>query len=161
MIRAKSINANFHRSSIIAYISLLCYSVIMTTIKTFNDFDILKEHVEKLETLAITEPTEIQKKVIPLILDNKNVIFQSETGTGKTFAFLLPLLKKIDVANKNVQLIIIAPTQELASQIKAQIQLLDFAHVALFFGGSPIKRQIEKLKEKPLVVVGTAERIFA
>ncbi len=127
---------------------------------TFNSLDLSQEYCEKLEQLGITIPTGIQQQVIPLIKNNKNIIFQSETGTGKTFAYLLPLLEKINPNILQTQLIIIAPTHELASQIKTQIQLVSDIKTALLIGGAPIKRQTELLKEKPLIVIGGPARLM-
>lgn len=119
---------------------------------------------ENLKKAEITEPTAVQKETIPLIFENKNLLFQSETGTGKTLAFLIPLLTNIEKnpsENKSVQLIIVSPTHELASQIKGQVALCTTeTKCALFIGSAPIKRQIETLKEKPAVVAGSAARII-
>ena len=93
---------------------------------SFTQLGINQSLTEKLNSLKITEPTEVQKKVIPLINENKNLMFQSETGTGKTFAYLLPLIQKLEAEEnpkKEVKLLIASPTYELASQIKTQVQL--------------------------------------
>lgn len=132
-----------------------------------NVFKMLQENlVTKLNELKISEPTKVQAKVIPVLLEEKNLVFQSETGTGKTFAYLLPLLSNLqkltESENKNekhVRIIICAPTFELASQIKSACQSISDVKTALFIGGSPIKRQTETLKEKPEVVIGTPVRL--
>lgn len=132
-----------------------------------NVFKMLQENlVTKLNELKISEPTKVQAKVIPVLLEEKNLVFQSETGTGKTFAYLLPLLSNLqkltESENKNekhVRIIICAPTFELASQIKSACQTISDVKTALFIGGSPIKRQTETLKEKPEVVIGTPARL--
>ncbi|MGL4981397.1 MAG: DEAD/DEAH box helicase, partial [Treponemataceae bacterium] len=145
----------------------------------FIDFLVDSAYIDLLALRNINEPTEIQSKVIPLIAQKKNIIFQSETGTGKTFAYLLPLctnifnIKKSDIEQKkplkqNSKIIILSPTLELASQIKRQVDLLHEKienktakiSAALIAGGSPLQRQFDKLKEKPEIIVGTAERIF-
>lgn len=132
-----------------------------------NAFSILPENLlQKLEALNIKEPTKVQQKVIPIIFEGKNIVFQSETGTGKTFAYLLPLIAKLEklheTENKNehhIRIIICAPTFELASQIKTAIQSVSEIKTALLIGGAPIKRQTELLKEKPEIVVGTPARL--
>ena len=132
-----------------------------------NVFKMLQKNlVTKLNELKISEPTKVQAKVIPVLLEEKNLVFQSETGTGKTFAYLLPLLSNLqkltESENKNekhVRIIICAPTFELASQIKSACQSISDVKTALFIGGSPIKRQTETLKEKPEVVIGTPARL--
>ena len=135
----------------------------MDSIKTFSELKIEKKYTERLAQNQIMEPTAIQTQAIPEILHGTSLIFQSETGTGKTLAYLIPLLQnieKLENSKKEVRIVIIAPTIELASQIKTQVSLLTDEKVALFVGGAPIKRQIEILKEKPLVVIGGAARIL-
>lgn len=129
---------------------------------TFASLGIKEELIQKLESLSITEPTLVQTKIIPLVSENKNIMFQSETGTGKTFAYLLPLLQKIEASeNKtDVSLMIVSPTYELASQIKVQCQLVSKTKCALCIGGTPIARQIELLKEKPQIVIGGPARLL-
>lgn len=116
--------------------------------------------IEALEKKGITEPTKVQQTVIPAIRTKEHVIFQSETGTGKTLAYLLPLFEQFDLNSKAVQLLIVAPTHELSSQIKTEIQSVSDFKVALCIGGAPIKRQTESLKEKPQVVIGGPVRIM-
>ena len=115
--------------------------------------------LEKLEKKGIFEATPVQKTVIPRLKSNENILFQSETGTGKTLAFLIPLLEKINSQEKGVQLLIVAPTHELASQIKMETQSISDFKVALLIGGAPIKRQVELLKEKPSIVIGGPARL--
>ena len=116
--------------------------------------------LDKLAEKGIVEPTAVQKQVIPEIKSGKNILFQSETGTGKTLAYLIPLLENISQEEKKVQIVISAPTHELASQIKSEIQSISDIKVALLIGGAPIKRQQELLKEKPLVVIGGPVRLL-
>lgn len=122
--------------------------------------------IQKLASLSITKPTAVQKQVIPVIADGEHVVFQSETGTGKTYAYLLPLIQNIENQNKEageskaVKLIIAAPTYELASQIKQMIQSVSELKAELCIGGAPISRQIELLKKKPSVIVGNPARII-
>lgn len=127
-----------------------------------NCFDLLSPEIkERLEKLNILTPTPVQNEIIPQILENKNVIFQSETGTGKTFAYLLPIIKKIEENDDklNVKAIIVAPTFELASQINQAAKSVTDRKTALIIGGAPVKRQIEVLKEKPQIIIGTTARL--
>ncbi len=127
-----------------------------------NCFDLLSPEIkERLEKLNILTPTPVQNEIIPQILENKNVIFQSETGTGKTFAYLLPIVKKIEENDDklNVKAIIVAPTFELASQINQAAKSVTDRKTALIIGGAPVKRQIEILKEKPQIIIGTTARL--
>ncbi len=85
-----------------------------------NSFDLISQEIKvKLAEQNITTPTNVQNKIIPMIFEHKNVLFQSETGTGKTFAYLLPLVERLerDTDHTSVKIIITAPTFELASQI--------------------------------------------
>lgn len=128
-----------------------------------NTFSLLNESLQKkLEALNITKPTKVQEKVIPQILENKNIIFQSETGTGKTFAYLLPLVNQLEKDDDKIKarILIIAPTFELASQINIAAKSITERKTALFIGGTQIKRQIEQLKEKPQIICGNAARII-
>lgn len=132
-----------------------------------NAFTLIPENLtEKLNSLKITEPTKVQQKIIPLLLEGKNLVFQSETGTGKTFAYLLPLIARLQKNaetekpnEKYVKIIVCAPTFELSSQIKMAVQSISSVKTALFIGGAPIKRQTEALKEKPEIVIGTPARL--
>ena len=132
-----------------------------------NIFNLIPQNItEKLNSMNIAEPTKVQQKVIPILMEGKNLVFQSETGTGKTFAYLLPLItrlqKQAETENpneKHVKIIICAPTFELSSQIKMAVQSISSIKTALFIGGSPIKRQTETIKEKPEIVIGTPARL--
>ncbi|MGN0027823.1 MAG: DEAD/DEAH box helicase [Clostridium sp.] len=131
----------------------------------FKNLKINENLIKGLNIIGIEEPTEIQKEVIPVALDGENLIGQSETGTGKTLAYLLPTLEKIDISKKEMQCIILAPTHELAIQINntinelKQVASLDITSTALI-GSANIKRQIESLKAKPHIIVGSAGRIL-
>lgn len=131
----------------------------------FKNLKINENLIKGLNIIGIEEPTEIQKEVIPVALDGENLIGQSETGTGKTLAYLLPTLEKIDISKKEIQCIILAPTHELAIQINntindlKQAASLDITSTALI-GSANIKRQIESLKAKSHIIVGSAGRIL-
>jgi ATP-dependent RNA helicase CshB len=130
----------------------------------FNQFQ-FKPFVNKaIENLGFLEPTEIQKKMIPLILKNKSAIGQSQTGTGKTHSYLLPILNRIDPNLSEVQAVITAPTRELAQQIYGEVLKVakesdDEMTARCFIGGTDKQRTIEKLKVQPHVVIGTPGRI--
>lgn len=131
----------------------------------FLDIGVEAEFVNALEGIGITEPTLIQQQAIPEALKGKNIIGQSATGTGKTFAYLLPILQKLDLTSNAVQAVILAPTYELAMQIFHQTELLIKSSgknisCASLIGGANINRQIDKLKKKPQVIVGSAGRIM-
>ena len=118
---------------------------------------------QKLAEIGITEPTAVQAQAIGPIMDGKNVVFQAATGSGKTLAFLLPLLQKIEAEPnpaKAVRLVIVSPTFELASQLRQAAAQVSQLKSGLFIGGAPLKRQIDALKEKPAIVVGTPSRLL-
>lgn len=133
----------------------------------FQTFGFQSFILNAIEKLGFYEPTEIQKKLIPIILKGESAIGQSQTGTGKTHAYLLPILEKINHQKNEVQAVITAPTRELASQIYHEILKItehkskDEEIVArLFIGGTDKQKAIEKLKKQPHIVVGTPKRIF-
>lgn len=130
-------------------------------ITDFLSLGIDENFIQKLNKLNITVPTEIQQKTIPLILKKSNLMFESETGTGKTLAYLLPLVQNLE---NNLlpedKIIILSPTYELSSQIKTTANLITELKSSLFIGGAPIKRQIESLKEKPHIITGNPSRIL-
>ncbi|MBU6135526.1 DEAD/DEAH box helicase [Clostridium tertium] len=133
--------------------------------KSFENLKINEKIISGLNAMGIKEPTEIQEKIIPLALEKTNLIGQSETGTGKTLAYLLPIIENIDINKKEMQCIILAPTHELAIQINNTINELKKASgleitSTPLIGSANIKRQIDNLKAKPQILVGSAGRIF-
>lgn len=127
-----------------------------------NVFNQLSEEIiERLKNLSIFSPTKVQNQIIPQILNGENVLFESETGTGKTFAYLLPLIEKLEKIQENqkIKIIIIAPTFELASQINQTCKSITSRKTSLIIGGVPLSRQIEYLKQKPEIIIGTSARI--
>ncbi|MBS4217132.1 DEAD/DEAH box helicase [Bacillus sp. FJAT-49711] len=118
-----------------------------------------------IEELKFSEPTEIQKKIIPLVLKGENAIGQSQTGTGKTHSYLFPLLESINSNIQQVQAVITAPTRELANQIYQEILKIvkhdeeNKISAKCYIGGTDKQRDIDKLKQQPHVVVGTPGRI--
>ncbi|OIK16579.1 DEAD/DEAH box helicase [Bacillus sp. MUM 116] len=122
--------------------------------------------IDALNHLGFYQPTEIQEKMIPLVLKAENAIGQSQTGTGKTHAFILPILEKIKPEIQQVQAVITAPTRELASQIYHQILKItehcspdQSIMTRCYIGGTDKQRTIDKLKVQPHIVVGTPGRI--
>ncbi len=126
-----------------------------------------KELLKKKEVLRVIEenkytiPTEIQEKIIPLILDGNDVLGQSQTGTGKTLAFAGPILETIE-ETKELQTLILAPTRELAIQISREFE--DYSkytniNVTCVYGSSSIENQIKDIKKGPEIVIGTPGRV--
>lgn len=110
------------------------------------------------------EPTPIQERTIPSVLEGKDVIAKAQTGTGKTLAFVLPILEKIDVQNSDVQALILTPTRELAQQItkeiKKMMENLEGVNVLAVYGGQDVEHQLKKLKGAQHIVVATPGRLL-
>jgi superfamily II DNA/RNA helicase len=131
---------------------------------TFSDLELNDALVQALDKKEFRAPTAIQCTAIPALMNGVDASICSPTGTGKTLAYLLPILNGIDVASKDLQLMIFTPTHELASQVIDEIRSL--AQLSglpirsqLLIGGVSNKRQIENLKKKPHVVAGSAGRM--
>ncbi|MDR0268302.1 DEAD/DEAH box helicase [Paenibacillus sp.] len=117
---------------------------------------------DRLSEYGITEPTPVQTETIPAILKGTDVLARSQTGTGKTLAYLLPILQGIDTEAKSTQKLVIAPTQELAMQIVREGEKYGQSRgiqVLGLIGGAALKRQVEKLKLHPQLIVGTPGRV--
>jgi ATP-dependent RNA helicase CshB len=132
----------------------------------FEHFSFQPFIIEAIKALRFYKPTEIQERIIPSILRGESVIGQSQTGTGKTHAYLLPIIEKIDPDHEAVQAVITAPTRELATQIYHEIlKIIKFCPsdkqitARCFIGGTDKQKAIEKLKTQPHIVVGTPGRI--
>ncbi|GKU84651.1 DEAD/DEAH box helicase [Niallia sp. NCCP-28] len=129
----------------------------------FQDLGISAATMKSLKRMGFEEATPIQAETIPLSLQHKDLIGQAQTGTGKTAAFGVPLVDKVDVANEVIQGIIIAPTRELAIQVSEELYKIGFGkrtRVLSIFGGQDINRQIRALKKNPHIIVGTPGRIL-
>lgn len=133
---------------------------------SFKQFQFQPFINEALAEKGFEEPTEVQEKLIPIIQKGKSVIGQSQTGSGKTHTFLLPLMDKVKPTIDEVQIVITAPSRELANQIYQEAQqLARFSQpeirVSNFVGGTDKQRQLNKLKhQQPHVVIGTPGRIL-
>ena len=132
---------------------------------SFEQIGLDKKLVAGLAKAAITIPTPVQAAVIPEVLQGRDVIGHSATGTGKTLAYLLPLFQKIESGKREVQAVVLAPTHELVMQIFRQAELLAQnsgipVAAAAIIGEVNIARQIEKLKEKPHLLIGSAGRVL-
>ncbi len=130
----------------------------------FASLGLSDSFAEKLEQLGYTEPTPIQAQAIPPLLQGEDVLGQAQTGTGKTAAFALPLLERIDLSQKHPQVLVLAPTRELAIQVAGSFE--KYAedkrqlHVVPIFGGQDYQIQLRQLKRGPQVVVGTPGRVM-
>ena len=129
----------------------------------FNKFKLSDEIMRAIEGLGYKKPSEVQGRVIPEIMLNKDLLVKSQTGSGKTAAFAIPLCEKIDWEENKPQVLVLSPTRELAVQVSD-----DFINIGRFkrikcvpvFGKQPISEQARALKQKTHVVVGTPGRIL-
>ncbi len=131
---------------------------------TFKDFHLSPEMLSILDELGFTQPTEIQSKAIPLLLSQKRIDFhgQAQTGTGKTLAFGIPLLQKVDKTLNHPQSIILAPTRELAVQIYDSLSIIGKKlgiKMAVIYGGVSMEEQVRTIKRGVQIIVGTPGRI--
>jgi superfamily II DNA/RNA helicase len=127
----------------------------------FSDFDFSPVLMDNIKNKGYLKPTSIQDEIIPHILDGRDVLGVANTGTGKTAAFALPLINQI-LLDPSKRIIILAPTRELAQQIKQEIRSFTFGlrvYVALAIGGAYIREQILDIKRDPHIIVGTPGRI--
>ncbi|GAE45604.1 cold-shock DEAD-box protein A [Mesobacillus boroniphilus JCM 21738] len=129
----------------------------------FQDMGISPATLKAVKNMGFEEATPIQAETIPISLQNKDVIGQAQTGTGKTAAFGIPLVEKIKKENHNIQGIIIAPTRELAIQVSEELYKIGAGKrvgVLAIYGGQDINRQIRALKKGPHIIVGTPGRLL-
>jgi ATP-dependent RNA helicase DeaD len=135
----------------------------MTTLK-FTELNLSNEIIKAVSDLGFEEATPIQSLAIPKVMTGLDIIVQSQTGTGKTAAFGIPVLEKIDSKNKKVQAIILCPTRELAIQVSEELKLFskykrDISIVPVY-GGQPIQRQMQALSKGAQIVIGTPGRVI-
>ena len=129
----------------------------------FAGFGLSEEILETLRLLKYEAPTPIQKEVIPLVLAGKDVIAKSQTGTGKTAAFAIPICEKVIWEENRPQALVLEPTRELAVQVREELFHVGRKKrlkVPAVFGGFPIDKQIQTLKQKSHIVVGTPGRVM-
>lgn len=130
---------------------------------SFSALGITPELTALLKENGIASPTPVQRQTIPLLLKDQDVIAQAQTGTGKTLAFALPMLQRVNVNKEQVQALILTPTRELAIQITAEIKKLApvvGASVLAAYGGQDVDAQIRKLQRAPHIVVATPGRLI-
>lgn len=131
--------------------------------KNFLELKINEKLCKTLKEIGIVEATPVQEEAIPVIRSGKDVVVQAQTGTGKTLAFLLPIMEKIKVNAPVVQALIVAPTRELALQITSVAQKIgkDLGIRSLtVYGGQALDRQIHKIEQEPHIIIGTPGRLL-
>ncbi len=130
----------------------------------FKDLGLSEKMLKVLEEKGYAYPTTVQKLAIPEFMEWKDVVVKAPTGTGKTFAFGIPMIEHIDASLAEIQGLILAPTRELAMQIGEELRgLLDYyqgIRVAVLYGGAGMEGQIRQLEKKPQIIVATPGRLM-
>lgn len=132
-------------------------------VSAFEELGLLPQFVQAVEKLGFEEPTPIQRAAIPALLNGRDVIGQAQTGTGKTAAFMFPLLQRVQPRQGAVQALVLAPTRELANQVaNAASQMANYSPLRVLpvYGGQPYQIQIRQLERGVDVVVGTPGRLL-
>ncbi len=129
----------------------------------FAELGLTQATLDALADMGFVDPSPIQQRAIPLLLEGKDLVGQARTGTGKTAAFGLPILERIDPKNRAVQALVLCPTRELASQVATEVERmaknLDL-EVLPVYGGSDMDKQVQKLRKGVQFVVGTPGRVM-
>ncbi|WDV46700.1 DEAD/DEAH box helicase [Clostridiaceae bacterium M8S5] len=129
----------------------------------FEELPISEKLLKGIKDMGFEEATPIQTKSIPYILEGRDVTGQAQTGTGKTAAFGIPILEKINTKDKSIQCMVICPTRELVIQVADEIRkMAKYLHdikILPIYGGQPIQRQINALKKRPQIIIGTPGRV--
>ena len=130
----------------------------------FEDMDLSKEILKAVQTMGFTEPSTVQARTIPLMMEGVDINAIAPTGTGKTCAFGIPMLEYVQLKDSRVQEVVLAPTRELALQIGEELtQLAKYiqgVRIAVLYGGQSISKQITLLKRKPQIVIATPGRML-
>ena len=130
----------------------------------YKDMGLSEATMKALDKKGFTQATPIQGGAIPYFMDWKDVVAKAPTGTGKTFAFGIPMVEHVDPASSDVQALILAPTRELAIQIRDELRDLcafrEGVRTVCLYGGQPIEKQLTQLKNKPQIVVATPGRLM-
>jgi ATP-dependent RNA helicase DeaD len=129
----------------------------------FSELNISESTLRSVKRMGFEEATPIQEGTIRFAIEGRDVLGQAQTGTGKTAAFGIPLIEKIDPKNPNIQALVIAPTRELAIQVSEELYKVGYdkrVKLLSVYGGQEIGRQIRALKNKPQIIVGTPGRIL-
>ncbi|MCL2122377.1 MAG: DEAD/DEAH box helicase [Clostridiales bacterium] len=130
----------------------------------FTDLQVSPELLRAIDSLGLSVLTEIQEKTIPVMMEGRDVIGKAPTGTGKTFAFGIPIIERINKESARVQALILSPTRELCLQIcddlRSLAKYMPEIRIVAAYGGQPIKKQLSALSKRPQIVVATPGRLL-
>ena len=131
---------------------------------SFEEMDLSKEILQAVQAMGFKEPSTVQARTIPLMMEGQDINAIAPTGTGKTCAFGIPMLEYVQLKDSRVQEVVLAPTRELALQIGEELtQLAKFiqgVRIAVLYGGQSISKQITLLKRKPQIIIATPGRML-
>ena len=131
--------------------------------RTFAELGLSREILKAVEALGFEEASPIQAAAIPVLMSGRDVVGQSQTGSGKTAAFAIPAIEKCDAASRDVQILILCPTRELATQVADEVHKLTAfkkgIHAVPIYGGASYERQLYELKKGVQIVIGTPGRV--
>ena len=131
---------------------------------SFESMDLSSEILRAVQAMGFQEPSTVQAKTIPLMMEGHDINAIAPTGTGKTCAFGIPMLEYVQLKDSRVQEIVLAPTRELALQIGEELtklaKFIDGVRIAVIYGGQSISRQITALKRRPQIVIATPGRLL-
>src|SRR5688572_27460982 len=134
------------------------------TPKVFSELGLSAELLKAIDKLGFEQAAPIQAEAIPILMQGRDVVGQSQTGSGKTAAFAVPAIEKVDVDKRATQVLILCPTRELAVQVSEEVHKLAFfkrgLHALPIYGGQSYDRQIYGLKQGAQVVIGTPGRVM-
>ena len=128
----------------------------------FEKYNLSEDIIKALNNLGFIEPSEVQNETIPALLNHEDIIVKSQTGSGKTASFGIPLCNETDVENSRIMALILVPTRELALQVKEDISnigRLKKVRCAAVFGKQPFNEQVRELRQRVHIVIGTPGRI--
>lgn len=130
----------------------------------FNELNLSKEILKAVADMGFEEASPIQSEAIPVALEDKDIIGQAMTGSGKTAAFSIPLIEKIDPKLRQIQALVLCPTRELAVQVAGEVNKLSKYKLDLLalpiYGGQPIERQLHALRKGAQIIIGTPGRVL-
>ncbi|OYT54301.1 MAG: hypothetical protein B6U72_03155 [Candidatus Altiarchaeales archaeon ex4484_2] len=127
----------------------------------FSDMSLSNHVLNDLEHHGFKEPMPIQEQTIPVLLEGRDLIAEAKTGTGKTLAFAVPLVERVDPQKRRVQALVLAPTRELANQVNGELKKVGYkkrVHSVAVYGGKSINGQAQKIQKGAQIIVGTPGR---
>ena len=135
-----------------------------STLPTFEQMDLSSEILKAVRAMGFSEPSTVQAKTIPLMMEGHDINAIAPTGTGKTCAFGIPMLEYVQLRDSRIQEIVLAPTRELALQIGEELtrlaKYIDGVRIAVIYGGQSVSKQITALKRRPQIVIATPGRLL-